>query len=74
MLQVAAFCALLYVPAEHALQVRSAVVEPAALTRWPGSHVVHAVHEAAFAVVLNVPVVHVEHWRLLVAVPATLTL
>ena len=60
-------------PESHAAHVRSAVAEPASVTRSPAAQLVHAVHEGALLAVLNVPASHAAHVRSAVAEPASVT-
>jgi len=59
--QVIDMLSVLYVPAPHSAQRRSACIEPGAATYCPGVHTVHGVHASASLVTLNVSEPHALH-------------
>jgi hypothetical protein len=61
--QAMTMLSVLYVPGPHSVQRRSACIEPAALTYWPGEHTLQGAHAAAFFVALNVPAEQALHTR-----------
>ena len=61
------------VPDAQAVQLRSLVGLPPALTNVPGAQSVQAVHTVAFEVTLAEPLGHAAHHRSVVALPSART-
>jgi hypothetical protein len=71
--QLAALLVLVYVPAAHAAQVRSAAADGRLLTKLPAAQFDQGWQAGALVAVLNWPVGQAEHTRSVTAEPSAAT-